>query len=236
MSRIVWDQVGEHWMETGTDHGVVYTMNSDGTYAAGAAFNGLRGFEENPEGGEPEDFYADNIKYASIMSAENYKYNINSYTYPDEWNDCLGYKKPVRGVYLGQQARKAFGFTCRTLLVNETASESDDAYKIHIIYNSLAAPSQQNYETVNATPAGNELSFSCSATPVPVAGHKPVSKITIDSRDFTTTEDKAKLKALEDLLYGKDAVEADAEHGIAAQEATEPTLPTPDEILELLAA
>lgn len=216
MSKLVWDQVGEHWLETGTDRGVLYPIKNDGTYDKGEAWNGLRTFEENPDGADPQDFYADNIKYASLMSAEQYKYDIGCYTYPKAWGSCNGFASPVEGLRLGQQTRTGFGFTCRTKLMNDTVSESDDAYIIHIIYNSLASPSQKSYETENDTPSAVELSYSCTSTPVTVTGYKPVSKIEVDTRFIDAT----KLKSLEDLLYGT--------------EDAEPKLPSPDEIIALL--
>lgn len=218
-----WDPVGEHWLETGTDRGVLYPVKSDGTYDAGVAWTGLRSFDENPEGAEPQDFWADNIKYASLMSAEQYKYTIGCYTFPPEWGVCNGYGAPTKGVNLGQQTRKAFGFTCRTLLANEQGTDEDKNYVIHIIYNSLASPSQKSYETVNDSPAAVEISYDCTSTPVNCDGYKPVSKIEIDSRYV----DAKKLAALEAILYG-----TPAEGQTAAVPAR---LPDPNEIMALFA-
>lgn len=224
MSKIVWDQVGQHWLETGTDRGVLYPMKDDGAYDNGEAWNGLRTYDENPEGAEPQDFYADNILYASLMSAEKFKFSIGCYTYPKSWPKCNGFVEPIEGVMLGQQSRLGFGFACRTLLANDTATESDDKYIIHIVYNATASPSQKSYETKNDSPAAVEMSYDCTSNPVNVTGYKPTSRIDIDTR-YLTPEKK---KLLEDTLYG---VDADAEHNI---EASEPTLPTPDELLKLL--
>ena len=277
--KLQWDLAGEHWMETGVDRGVLYPIKADGSYDNGEAWNGLRSFEEAPEGADPQDFWADNIKYASMLSAEQYKYNVGCYTYPPSWAKCNGLASPVPGLKLGQQTRKGFGFTCRTKMVNDTVSEEDDAYIIHIAYNSLATPSQKNYETQSDSPSPIELSYSCSSTPVQCAGHKPVSSVEIDSRFI----DAAKLAQLEATLYGTNGEEAvettykaapetfdsslryftrsgegtelspyvytevtisEYETGVdyfvidveghAAIPATEPTLPTPDQLIALL--
>lgn len=215
MSKLVWDKTGERFYETGTSHGVLYPQKSDGTYDDGVVWNGLTGVSENPEGAEANDLYADNIKYASLRSAETLKFTIEAYTYPEEFAVCDGTVSPVAGVYLGQQKRTPFGFTYQTLIGNDTASETDD-FKLHIIYNSTASPSEKSYETVNDSPDAITFSWECDATPVPVTGYKPCASITIDS----TKCDATKLGALLDMMYGT--------------ENTDPILPTPDQVIKMI--
>lgn len=217
MSKIVWDQAGQRWLETGTDRGVLYPMKEDGTYDNGEAWNGLRSYEEQPEGAEPQEFWADNILYATLMSAEKFKYSIGCYTYPKIWEECNGFVSPIPGVSLGQQSRRGFGFTCRTMLASDTAPDSNSNYLIHIIYNSTASPSSKSYETKNDSPSAVELSYDCTAKPVNTTGYKPTSCITIDTRTLSAE----KLTLIENKLYGTDE--------------TEPTLLSPDAILALLA-
>lgn len=228
MSKLVWDATGERAYETGTDHGVLYVQNADGTYQDGVVWNGLTAVTESPDGAEPNDLYADNIKYASLRSAETFGGTIEAYTYPDEFGECDGTSAPVPGVYLGQQKRKPFGFVYRTLIGNDTASDSDDGYKLHIWYNCTASPSEKSYETVNDSPDAITFSWEIDTTPVPVTGtnFKPVATITVDSTKFTETADKAKLQALEDLLFGTD--------GTGGATGTNATLPTPATVLTTL--
>lgn len=228
MSKIVWDATGERAYETGTDQGVLYVQKSDGTYENGVAWNGLTGVTESPDGAEPNDLYADNIKYASLRSAETFGGTIEAFTYPDEFGECDGTAAPVAGVYLGQQKRKPFGFVYRTLVGNDTASDEDDGYKLHIWYNCTASPSEKSYETVNDSPDAITFSWEVDTTPVPVTGttFKPVATITIDSTKFVETADKAKLKALEDMLFGTD--------GTGGTDGSNPTLPTPAVVLSTL--
>lgn len=216
MSAIVWDAEGERYYENGVDHGVLFTKTGDsGAYANGVPWNGLTSVSESPEGAEANDMYADNIKYGSIRSAETFGCTIEAYTYPPEFGVCDGSVEIATGVTIGQQDRAAFGFSYRTKIGNDASSEA--GYKIHIVYNATASPSEKNYESVNDSPEGMTLSWEVETTPVNVTGHKPTSKITIDSR----TANPVKLKALEDKLYGSTA--------------TEPTLPSPDEIVEMFA-
>lgn len=216
MPKIKWDEVGKHYYETGTSHGVLYVQKADGTYEKGVAWNGLTAVTESPSGAEETALYADDIKYASLRSAEEFGGTIEAYTYPEEWNACDGSAIHKPGVYIGQQKRSSFGFCYRTAIGNDTGSEEDDGYKIHIIYNATASPSERAYETINDSPDAITFSWEFTTTPVAVADHKPTACITID----TTKAAKADVQKLEDMLYGND------EEGY-------PKLPSPDEVLAL---
>lgn len=226
--KLEWDKIGERYFETGNDHAVLYPQNLDGTYEKGVAWNGITGFTESPDGAEPNELWADNIKYAVLRSAEQYGFTIEAYQSPEEFDACDGSASPgnLKGVYIGQQPRKPFGFSIRTQIGNDTATEGDDGYKLHIIYNATASPSERSYETINDSPDAITFSWECDTTPIAVGidGYKPVSCITIDSRKFTDEAGKAKLKALEDMLYGT---------GNSA-ETGNPTLPTPLVVLTTL--
>lgn len=224
MAKLVWDQVGQKLYETGTDHGVLFIQNSDGTYANGVAWNGLTAFTESPSGAEKTDLWADNIKYVSLRSAEDYGATIEAYTYPDEYKPCIGEAEVVAGVNFGQQPRKAFGFVCRTNIGNDIEMETH-GYKLHIVYGCTASPSERAYQTINDSPEAITLSWEISSTPVPITKEgytnmKPTASITIDSTKFTETAAKAKLTTLEDMLFG------------STNDAA--TLPTPDQIITML--
>lgn len=223
MSKLVWDKTGERLYETGVDRGVVYPVQTGGTYTKGVAWNGLTAVTENPSGAEASPIYADNIKYLNLMSAEEFGATIEAYTYPDEFAECDGSAEIAEGVLIGQQARKTFGLCYRTVLGNDVDS-NDYGYKLHLIYGALAAPSEKGYATINDSPEAITFSWEVSTTPVNVKGFKPTACVTIDS----TKTDSGKLAALEDILYGKDPTEPEGEDG------TEPRLPLPDEIAELM--
>lgn len=207
MPRIVWDKLGEHYFETGTDHGVIYKQKGDGTYGTGVAWNGLTAVTDSPGGAEPTDFYADNIKYASLRSAETWNSTVEAYTYPPEFAECDGTRSPVKGVYVGQQPRTPFGFVYRTLIGSDTLAQGDE-YKLHLCYNCSASPSEKGYSTVNDSPDAVTFSWELTSNPVEtgVDGMKPASTVVIDSRDFKE-DGAAKLKALEDMLFGSDSAE-----------------------------
>lgn len=216
MVAITWDGDGKRRYESGTDRGVLYPMTS-GIYGTGVAWNGLTAVTESPDGAEANDMYADNMKYASLRSAETFGATIEAYTFPDEFIPCDGGAEVSDGVVFGQQSRSKFGFSYRTKIGDD--SNPDAGYKLHLVYGATASPSEKSYETINDSPEGMTFSWEIATDPVSVAGHpelKPVASITIDS----TKADKSKLKSLEDKLYGG--------------ESTEPTLPMPGEVYTMM--
>ena len=200
MSRIVWDQSGERLYETGVDHGVLFPV--DGTaYGKGIAWNGLTQITESPSGAEATALYADNIKYLSLMSAEDLGATVEAYTYPDEFAECDGSAAVSKGVMIGQQERKAFGLAYRTKVGND---QNDNlGYKIHLIYGAKASPSERSYATVNDSPEAITFSWELTTTPINVTGRKPTALLTVDSTKVAAD----KLKKFEDILYGIDAPE-----------------------------
>jgi len=230
MSKLLWDQIGQRLFETGIDHCALY-LNDNGTYPLGVAWNGITGVTETPEGAEPTDKYADNIKYVTLYSAETFKGTIKAFTYPDEWKKCNG-EAVVNGVTVGQQSRKSFGLAYRTIIGNDSDG-NDHGYKLHLVYGCQASPSERDYQTVNDSPDTIEFSWEFTTTPIALTTKvdgkelKPTSILTIDSTNFTETAAKKKLDDLEDALFGTD--------GESGQTGTDPYLPLPDAVLAMLA-
>ena len=220
MSKIVWDATGERFYETGVDHGVLYPQDNTGKYPLGVAWNGLTNVTESPEGAEPTELWADNIKYGSIRSAETFGGTIEAYTYPEEFNACDGNVEVVTGATIGQQTRTPFGFCYRTMIGSDASSDTED-YKLHLVYGAVASPSEKSRDTINDSPEAVTFSWEFDTTPVNVTGHKPTATMEIDSR----TANPTKLQELEDILYGTDD-----------DPGTEPRLPLPDEVIALLGA
>ena len=198
MSKIIWDATGDRLYETGIDKGVLYPINGEGKYTPGVAWNGLTGVTESPSGAEATALYADNIKYLSLYSAEEFGATIEAYTYPKEFESCDGSAELGEGVVIGQQTRKVFGLCYRTLVGNDVDAQ-DHGYKLHLIYGCMASPSEKGYQSVNDSPEAITFSWEVTTTPVNVAGFKPTASLIIDSTKIK--EDK--LKKIEDILYGK---------------------------------
>lgn len=198
MSKVIWDQTGEKIYETGVKYAVLYPIVG-GAYSTGVAWNGITGITESPSGAEETALYADDIKYASLMSAEEFGATIEAYTYPDEFKACDGSASIADGVVIGQQERQKFGLCYRTTVGNDTSGNAY-GYKLHIIYGAGASPSEKSYSTINDSPDAITFSWEVKTTPVNVTGHKPTATIVIDS----TKADATKLAALEKILYGDD--------------------------------
>ena len=220
MAKIVWDKTGERLYETGVDHAVLYKYES-GAPGTGVAWNGLTAVTESPSGAEATALYADNIKYVTLRSVEEFGGTIEAYTYPDEFAECDGsayIDGSTKGVKIGQQGRKTFGLCYRTKISNDV--DSDD-YLLHFVYGCTASPSERSYATINDSPEAITFSWEFTTVPIEIdaTGYedKKTSIVIVDSRKYS----KAKMAALENLAYGTGS--------------TKGKLPTPAEILTALA-
>lgn len=212
MAKLTWDDTGKKIYETGVDRGVLYPITTGTTYGTGIPWNGLTAVNESPSGAESNPQYADNIKYLDLTSAEEFGFTIEAFTYPVEFEECDGSAQLAEGVTIGQQTRKMFGFSYRSLVGNDTQG-TDYGYKIHLVYGCKASPSEKSRSTVNDSPEAITFSWEITTTPVNVNGHKPTSHLVVD----TTVAEATKVTALETKLYGNDS-------------SGTPALPMPDEV------
>lgn len=184
---ITWDAEGEKRYETGVDHVVLYTKQGtkkttgfpsdftvgtgnsiEGTwFYNGVAWNGVTSISKSPSGAEANDIYADNIKYASLRSAESFGATIEAYTYPDEFAKCDGSEVIKGGLFIGQQKRSPFGLCFRTDIGDDLDDGVDvnKKFKLHLIYNATASPSESSYSTINDSPEA--ITFSWEMTTIP---------------------------------------------------------------------
>ena len=217
MAKILWDQAGERLYETGTAKGVLFPQDETGAYENGVAWNGLISVKKSNDGAEETPLYADNMKYLSMMSAENAKGSIDAYTYPDEFEACDGSAVAVKGVYVGQQTRKPFGLVWSTIVGNDTQG-NNYGEKMHFLYNAKVSPSERAYETVNEDPTAITFSWEYTTTPVDLSavGLDPSAAITVSKTEVSESQ----WKALQDMVYGT--------------EAEEPKLPSITEIIAMM--
>lgn len=216
--KLKWDQTGERIYETGVDRGVLFVYDTDhNKYGTGVAWNGLTKVNESPSGAESNPLYADNTKYLDLYSAEEFGATIEAFTYPPEFEECDGSVELVRGVTIGMQNRKMFGFAYRTLVGNDTKG-TDFGYKIHLVYGAKASPSEKSRDTVNDSPEAITFSWEVTTTPVTVKGFKPTAHLIINS----TLVNSTKLQKFEAKLYGDDSTGT-------------PTLMMPDEVKTMFA-
>lgn len=215
MARLIWDEVGQRFFETGVKNGVLYVQDNDGSYKNGVVWNGLTAVTESPSGAEETPLYADDVKYLTLRSAEEFGATVEAYTYPEEFEQCDGSAAIAAGVTIGQQARRAFGLCYRTSVGNDIQGQNY-SYKLHLIYGCTVAPSEKSYSTINDNPEAITFSWELSTVPVPVDGFSPTASLVIDASKV----DEGKMQLLEDALFG--------------DETNEATLLLPNEIMEML--
>ena len=188
----------------------MYILDENNEYSKGVAWNGLSNITETPSGAEATNIYADNNKYVELRSIEDLGGTIEAYTYPDEFAECDGSSVLISGVYAGQQPRKSFGLSYRTMIGNT------GAYKLHLVYGCMASPSECSYSTINDSPEAVSFSWDYTAMPRKIPDLKSTSSLIIDS----TKVRLSRLHELEDVLYGSYSAQA--------------RLPFPNEVVSIL--
>ena len=194
-----WNVSADKFFESGLDRPVLYVRDSGGAYPLGVAWEGLMSVSEKPGGAEPTDLWANNAKYAQLISAETFDGSIEAYTYPDEFLVCDGIVEGATGLVVAQQGRSVFGMSYRTYVGSEAAGQMAD-YKIHCVYGCLISPSEVSRATINDSPEAATFSWEFKTTPVSATDLLAVSKITLDSRTLPANG----LIAVEEALYGVD--------------------------------
>lgn len=211
MTALVWDEPGQRYYEVGVDRGVLY-INS-----AGYAWSGLVSVDQKSSGGEVNPFYADGVKYLNLPSKEEFEAELGAFYSPPEFDQCDGITSMIPGVMVTQQRRKSFSLSYRTLIGNDIVG-TEYGYKIHIVYNAMAGPTERSYGTVSDNPEAPLLRWELTTKPVAMEGISHSSHFVIDS----TLANPLAVANLEDMLYGT--------------EDTPPTLPTVDQLLGLFTA
>lgn len=190
--QTVWDKEGERWLENGTRHGTLFTPGatpaanpstseewSNKFYGTASAWNGITAVTETPGGAEANDVYADDIKYATLRSAETFGGTIEAFTYPNEWAKCDGSYSDTNalGVNFGQQTREKFGFSFESQVFNDTNTDADDDEKLHLWYGCSASPSDRSYATINDSPEGISFSWEISSIPISIEDKVALSDV-----------------------------------------------------------
>lgn len=196
MPKLAWGTVGRRFYEAGVDRGVLYVGNDPGV-----AWSGLVSMDESPSGGEAKAYYFDGIKYLNLSAKEEFEGDISAFYSPPEFDACDGLGVVRPGLFASQQPRKSFGLSYRTKIGNDVDGENH-AYKIHIIYNALAAPTQRTHASIDDGAGAPLLAWSITTKPVLISGVGYSSHLIVD----TTTATSYSIQTLEDILYGTDVL------------------------------
>lgn len=191
MARLAWDAPGSRFYETGIDRGVLYLQDKPGV-----PWSGLTSVDVSPSGGGVKSYYLDGEKYLIISAREEFGGTLNALTYPPEFGQCDGSAQVRSGLFLQNQRRKTFGLSYRTMIGSDQSPEH--GYKIHIVYNAVAEPTQRNYGTRGDNEDPTEFSWNLTTRPPRIEGYQSTSHVIIDSR----TTDKNVLGLVENALYG----------------------------------
>lgn len=189
----IWDRPGEKLYETGVDRGMVYPKGEEP-----ASWNGLVSVSHAPTGGSATPYFIDGINHVNEVLGEQFSGTIQAFTYPDVFSKCDGTYYEDAGVYYEQQSRLEFDLSYRTSVGNDLQA-TDYGYKIHLIYNALAAPTTRDYGSLGDSIDPTTFSWAIVTTPIRIPPKLPTSKLTIDS----TKCDPDQLQSLEDILYGE---------------------------------
>lgn len=212
MTRVVWGTAGERFYEAGVDRGVLYPQAGPGV-----PWNGLINVNEQSVGGDVTGYYLDGLKILNLMSQEDFEATIEAFSAPPEFAACDGTLSLAAGLFITQQPRKTFGFSYRTLTGNDVLG-LDYGYKIHLVYNALAKPSEKVRATTSDSPDVLRQRWDVVTRPPLSAGFRPSAHLVLDSNKTSPS----RLSAVEDILYGSTT--------------TAPRLPTPAELVVLLNA
>lgn len=216
MSRVNWNQPGERFFEAGVDRGVLYPRNGPGV-----PWNGLTSVSENTSGGDLEPLYFDGVKYRDVVANEDFSAQVDAYAAPPEFAAADGMKMLSPGLFVTQQPRQTFGLCYRTLKGNDLVG-TEYGYKLHLVYNCTAAPSNKDNNTIAAQVSPTTRTWNISTVPPPSSTFRPTAHLVVDS----TLVDPYLLEDLETALYGRDAS--------GGLPALEPYLPTVQEIVAIL--
>jgi hypothetical protein len=207
MTRLVWDQQNERRYESGISNGVFYPASDPGV-----AWNGLISVEETTVGTEsPDPLYLEGTKYFDNKVGADFEATIEAFSAPAEFGPSDGEYVYTPGFILTRQPRLQFGLSYKTFI------NTDEHYKIHLIYNALAIPDQRGRKTNSNNVEVSTFKWKITTVPpVIVSAVRPSAHIVVDSR----LVDPADLATLENNLYGT--------------VGTNPTLPSFDDVYTVL--
>lgn len=197
MPGIVWDKVGARVYETGLDKGVLYLPDG-----SAVPWNGLTAIIEQFDK-ESSPIYYDGMKINDLVSLGDFSASMKAVTYPEEFVELEGMVSTRNGLFYGDQMPQTFGLCYRTQIGNDLDGDVS-GYKIHIIYNVTAIPSEKTYASMSADPSLMEFEWNLTAVPEEVAGIRPTAHIVIESRKL----DPWLLEELEVILYGSSTADA----------------------------
>ena len=205
MTRLVWNQQGQNRYEFGVDQGVFYDSDN-----LGVVWNGLASVIETSVGGGSDSYHYDGVKYLDTVAPRTYQATISAFSSPQQFSVAVGNHPVIPGFVLTRQTRSRFGLSYRTFI------GPDLGYKIHIVYNALASPTQRGFSTTDNSGDPNVRAWRIDAVPPVYGNYRPSAHYILDSSRMSSEI----MEILEDIIYGS--------------ETTPPRLPSPGEIIDIV--
>jgi hypothetical protein len=136
MVRLVWGESDKRLYETGIDRGVIYPLDG----GLGVPWSGLIAVSEAPSGSDLFESHYDGDKFRQQRRSESFAAKISAYSYPRELEPYIGFSDNGTTA----QHRKPFGFSYRTLMIDEYNNETE---LIHLVYNAMVTPLSNTYSS-----------------------------------------------------------------------------------------
>lgn len=226
MSKLQFDD-DNRVVRGGVDHVVLYPKSKN---YAGFPWDGVTEVNVNPNGGDVNSIWADNICYAKVRGNESFAGSIKAYDYPAEWKPCIGVilAEQTNIVSAGGQSHDPFNMCYRTKTYDKTGVWVWSTY--HVLFGLTAGTSEETAKTLEEGFDPAEFTFDFEGTPVkfkstdvvsceytfdvPVSGGKevatvPSAALTVNGREFTVA-DITKALAVLVKLYGGEGDTANA--------------------------
>ena len=190
MPILEWDKVGSKVYETGLDRGVLYMPDG-----SAVPWNGLTSIIETFDK-STSSVYFDGMKISDLVSLGDFSATMKAVTYPEEFVEIEGSAKLRNGLFVGDQPPQTFCLCYRTKIGNDLDVEA--GYKLHLIYNLTAIPSDKTYIGIKDSMSLTEFEWKITSIPEDIPGFRPTAHITVNSIDI----DPWLLEDLECILYG----------------------------------
>lgn len=230
MPRILWDHATEKTYEVGVSNGVLYPSGS-----SGVAWPGLIQMQLRRVGANVTPIYFDGRKVQTSVERGDFEATLTAFSAPAQFSMSEGLVAIKPGLYATHQPREPFGLCYKSLIGNDERG-TDYGYKLHFIYGAYAFPDTRVYSTEDDQFAPVVRTWRIQSIPYhkrnyiwfrsetgtllqrQKSAYFPVSYMVVSSRSVHPD----RLSYLEDVIYGTDT--------------TEPELPTPPELIEIVRA
>jgi hypothetical protein len=193
MAKLEWGRIEDRTFETGVERGVLYPLDGPGV-----AWNGLVDVTEKVSR-EVKSYYLDGIKFLDHYVLGSYSAKLSAFTYPEELNEILGLREWIPGVRVHDQPVSPFHLSYRTL-IGDPLDGLDLGYKLHLIWNLTANPSDNSFNSLANQATANTFDWDISGVQSSMWGIRPANHLSFDSR-YT---DPVILADIEEKLYGTD--------------------------------